>query len=142
MSKEDVINYVMTTPNNPNRAVLEGMLDGMAQGGGTVEVIKLGTIQGGSYEHVASGGGALNGTFEEVIGNRSVVNVVAKKEGNSSIVLLKFLLKQDDVFYDLIRDQNTEEIKTARQYVASAWIESADAGSYSFDVYAVCISKE
>ena len=27
MSKEDVINYVMTTPNNPNRAVLEGMLD-------------------------------------------------------------------------------------------------------------------
>ena len=30
MSKEDVINYVMTTPNNPNRAVLEGMLDSMA----------------------------------------------------------------------------------------------------------------
>lgn len=27
MSKEDVINYVMTTPNNPNRAVLEGMLE-------------------------------------------------------------------------------------------------------------------
>ena len=27
MSKEDVINYVMTTPNNPNKAVLEGMLD-------------------------------------------------------------------------------------------------------------------
>lgn len=121
---------------------LNHLEQGVAQsGGGTVEVIKLGTIQGGSYEHVASGGGALNGTFEEVIGDRSVVNVVAKKEGNSSIVLLKFLLKQDDVFYDLIRDQNTEEIKTARQYAASAWIESADAGSYSFDVYAVCISK-
>lgn len=29
MSKEDVINYVMTTPNNPNRAVLSGMLDGI-----------------------------------------------------------------------------------------------------------------
>lgn len=29
MSKEDVINYVMTTPSNPNRAVLEGMLEGM-----------------------------------------------------------------------------------------------------------------
>lgn len=27
MSKEDIINYVMTTPNNPNRAVLEGMLE-------------------------------------------------------------------------------------------------------------------
>lgn len=27
MSKEDIINYVMTTPGNPNRAVLSGMLD-------------------------------------------------------------------------------------------------------------------
>ena len=27
MSKEDVMDYVMTTPSNPNRAVLEGMLD-------------------------------------------------------------------------------------------------------------------
>lgn len=27
MTKENVINYVMTTPNNPNRAVLEGMLE-------------------------------------------------------------------------------------------------------------------
>ena len=29
MSKEDIINYVMTTPGNPNRAVLTGMLDGV-----------------------------------------------------------------------------------------------------------------
>lgn len=27
MSKEEIINYVMTTPSNPNKAVLEGMLD-------------------------------------------------------------------------------------------------------------------
>lgn len=27
MGKEEVIEYVMTTPNNPNRAVLEGMLE-------------------------------------------------------------------------------------------------------------------
>lgn len=32
MSKEDVINYVMTTPGNPNRAVLNGMLDSMGGG--------------------------------------------------------------------------------------------------------------
>ena len=29
MGKEDIINYVMTTPGNPNRAVLTGMLDGV-----------------------------------------------------------------------------------------------------------------
>jgi len=34
MSKEDIINYVMTTPGNPNRAVLEGMLDSVAEAGG------------------------------------------------------------------------------------------------------------
>ena len=39
MSKEDVINYVMTTPSNPNRAVLSGMLDSIANaGGGTLRV--------------------------------------------------------------------------------------------------------
>lgn len=39
MSKEDIINYVMTTPGNPNRAVLEGMLDSIANaGGGTLRV--------------------------------------------------------------------------------------------------------
>lgn len=39
MSKEDVINYVMTTPNNPNRAVLEGMLDSIT--GASEEMIIL-----------------------------------------------------------------------------------------------------
>ena len=34
MSKEDVIEYVMTTPSNPNRAVLSGMLDSIAEAGG------------------------------------------------------------------------------------------------------------
>lgn len=34
MSKEDVMDYVMTTPSNPNRAVLEGMLDSIADAGG------------------------------------------------------------------------------------------------------------
>lgn len=37
MSKEQVINYVMNSPANTNKAVLEGMLDGIG-GGGTSEV--------------------------------------------------------------------------------------------------------
>lgn len=34
MSKEEIIDYVMTTPGNPNRAVLEGMLDSVVNAGG------------------------------------------------------------------------------------------------------------
>jgi len=41
-TKEEVIDYVMTTPNNPNRAVLEGMLNSIAEaGGGGSLVIRL-----------------------------------------------------------------------------------------------------
>lgn len=39
MTKQEIINYVMTTPSNPNKAVLEGMLDDVANaGGGTLRV--------------------------------------------------------------------------------------------------------
>lgn len=43
MSKEEIIDYVMTTPSNPNKAVLEGMLDSIAEaGGGTgIETVML-----------------------------------------------------------------------------------------------------
>lgn len=41
MSKEDVIDYVMTTPSNPNKAVLEGMLDSIADAG--VFIVKMTT---------------------------------------------------------------------------------------------------
>lgn len=36
MSKEEIIDYVMTTPGNSNRAVLSGMLDSIAQSGGVL----------------------------------------------------------------------------------------------------------
>lgn len=39
MSKEDVMDYVMTTPSNPNRAVLSGMLDSIADAGGGSRVL-------------------------------------------------------------------------------------------------------
>ena len=45
MSKEDIINYVMTTPSNPNKAVLEGMLDSIAEaGGGGDEYLGIHTV--------------------------------------------------------------------------------------------------
>ena len=40
MSKEDVMDYVMTTPSNPNRAVLSGMLDSVAESGGVLQRLK------------------------------------------------------------------------------------------------------
>lgn len=34
MTKQEIIDYVMTTPSNPNKAVLEGMLDSFSDGEG------------------------------------------------------------------------------------------------------------
>ena len=45
MSKEDVMDYVMTTPGNPNKAVLSGMLDSIADaGGGGDEYLGIHTV--------------------------------------------------------------------------------------------------
>ena len=44
MSKEQIIDYVMTTPGNSNKAVLSGMLDSVADAGGGVEIL---TVQWG-----------------------------------------------------------------------------------------------
>ena len=46
MTKQDVINYVMKTPKNTNRAVLSAILDGYAsEGGGSDDSILVGFIQ-------------------------------------------------------------------------------------------------
>ena len=37
MTKQEIIDYVMTTPSNPNKAVLEGMLDSIANAGGSTD---------------------------------------------------------------------------------------------------------
>lgn len=34
MTKQEIIDYIMTTPSNPNKAVLEGMLDSFSEGEG------------------------------------------------------------------------------------------------------------
>ncbi len=40
-SKEDIINYVMNSPANSNRAVLEGMLEDVSEGGGTSMIVRM-----------------------------------------------------------------------------------------------------
>lgn len=59
MSKEDIINYVMTTPGNPNRAVLTGMLDEI--GGGSTEPLIVSVL----YNEAAEGF-YMDKTFGEI----------------------------------------------------------------------------
>ena len=64
MSKEDIINYVMTTPNNPNRAVLSGMLDSIAEAGdGSTEPLIVGFRP---QAEVTQGDRQLDKTFGEI----------------------------------------------------------------------------
>lgn len=45
MTKQEIIDYIMTTPSNPNKAVLEGMLDSIAEaGGGGDEYLGIHTV--------------------------------------------------------------------------------------------------
>ena len=60
MSKEDVINYVMTTPNNPNRAVLEGMLDGASDSGNNLLIVNATSTD---YQTVVE----IDKTFDEIV---------------------------------------------------------------------------
>lgn len=54
MDKETIIDYVTKTPANTNKAVLSGMLDGIAQGGGAEPLI------------VTDVDGTLNKTWQEI----------------------------------------------------------------------------
>lgn len=70
MSKEDVIDYVMTTPGNPNRAVLSGMLDSIAESGGsTVEVVKIAAVQDAQTQAVTVN--ACDTTFADLAAKMS-----------------------------------------------------------------------
>ena len=53
MNKEDIINYVMTTPGNPNRAVLNGMLDSIAEAGGEPLLVIKGEYVSSSESYIA-----------------------------------------------------------------------------------------
>ena len=85
MSKEDVINYVMTTPNNPNRAVLEGMLDSIAEVGAKILTITVETENFNAQEYNSYGSQTgikpiplkpitlSEGTLEELLADASII---------------------------------------------------------------------
>ena len=79
MSKEDIINYVMTTPSNSNRAVLSGMLDSIAQSGGTVEVERI-------FIANVNGSWTQSGTMAVFSGGTGFAETVADKIGGKTII--------------------------------------------------------
>ncbi len=76
MSKEDVINYVMTTPNNPNRAVLEGMLEGISEGSSSALIVEE-TVEDDTH--------TLNVTWQEIYDAFPNVAYVGEIEGGGII---------------------------------------------------------
>lgn len=154
MGKEDVIDYVMTTPGNPNRAVLSGMLDSIAEsGGGTVEVskIKLGTANGGGST-IASGVNSFGGggttvdskTLAEVLGDKTIVSfelivnggiatagechVMPSGSGTMPVSILGISGK------DAIASEDYTKYLTVNGIV-----NFGITGSATIDIYAICI---
>lgn len=94
MSKEDVINYVMTTPSNPNKAVLSGMLDGIAStsGGGTPLLVNAVYDGEGKYD--------LDKTFGEIRNafNSGRIVVITKDLSNKTSSHINVSLVQEVYF--------------------------------------------
>ena len=62
MDKDKIIDYVMNSPANTNKAVLEGMLDGVDGGGSNVIVITANIIQNGDSYSIDS----VSHTYDEM----------------------------------------------------------------------------
>lgn len=60
MSKEQVMNYVMNSPANTNPNVLSGMLDSIAESGGTSLVTKTYTLSGQFNANSVYGGASVS----------------------------------------------------------------------------------
>lgn len=56
MTKQEILDYVMDSPGNTNRAVLSGMLDQMAGGGGgDFSIAKVTIVNNSDIEHEING---------------------------------------------------------------------------------------
>lgn len=146
MSKEDVINYVMTTPSNPNRAVLSGMLDSIAEsGGGTVEAIKIASVNGGGSE-IVSGTRAFNGggmlldskTLGELVGNKRIVDFAFVDADPASTRNRVIGAVNFNANYNYNGVTEYESAKDADSCAVTA-IYSGGTQMTKVDIYAICI---
>lgn len=147
MSKEQVMDYVMNSPANTNPNVLSGMLDSVAQGGGTVEVIKLGESSTGTSD--TSAPFIFNGTITGIDGNQ-----LAEQIGDKSVIGFRFKnlngqgtnkpfstmgsVTGNGGTIDLL--MNKEAIKYVSQINYIAYFQFAKPNdSATVEVYAICI---
>lgn len=123
MSKEDVMDYVMTTPGNPNRAVLSGMLDSIAEASGSLatKIIKLGTAQSGYAAGAPSGWTRFDGgmtlasgtTLYDLIGDKPIIGYKAEftdANGKVSSIALLSVTRGGTVGQDNPTIENLESI--------------------------------
>ena len=159
MSKEDVINYVMTTPGNPNKAVLSGMLDSVAQSGGTVEVskIKIATANGGwnkvgSTKNATFGGGlTISGSqILDLIGDKTVIGVEmigvtssnpTRKHPIEGVVNCSNSSSATDYTHFNLALATREEIASIEgiEVYGTAYAINTEGDGGTVDIYAICI---
>lgn len=117
MSKEEIINYVMTTPSNPNKAVLSGMLDSVAQSGGTDPFVVYVMQDAVSQTYTVD---SCNKTYEELAdyiqetGDLLCTVMMDVKVNGSTVQKVRIFLP-GDYYYD----GNTKYIHYERHTLAS-----------------------
>lgn len=107
-TKEEVIGYVMTTPSNPNRAVLSGMLDSVADaGGGTlrVNITSFDPVNGAIYDK----------TWQEVydaLANGNDVTYVVPGTSNMRLRILEAVSAPNGSAYAIIAEAPSGAVTT------------------------------
>lgn len=98
MDKNDIIEYVMNTPHNTNRAVLSGMLNQLTEGGGSSDfstaTVTITNSSGNAFQGAGSSfddvGNIAYGDF--YLEGDSVINLILYK-GSSRISLFTSIYK-------------------------------------------------
>lgn len=151
MGKEEVIEYVMTTPGNPNRAVLSGMLDSIAEsGGGTVEVSKIkiataegggSTLGGGAWAFGGGGRTVDNKSLAELLGDKTVINAEFIVNGSiASCGEYHFAVSSNLISLIGINGNDSIASDPSSSYCTVNGIcNVGQAGSATIDIYAICI---
>ena len=152
MSKEDVINYVMTTPNNPNRAVLEGMLDEIEKGGAMeASYIQLGTIENAISSELGNNtmrriSGNLyyqDESLYDKIGDKTIIGYMIAYTGQGSRIWQSTLVTAYRVSLKdsalTLQDIPIEERANVTMIGVDGFGDTNGEATLSIDIYALCI---
>lgn len=145
MSKEQVMDYVMTTPSNPNRAVLSGMLDAIS---GTQlpsptesDNGKVLGVDGGEYKLVEQSGGGYSCTESTSLLFEETVTTEVQEDSTGSMVVGMFTYAEPIDADELVVTFNGTEYTCPKKgssvmasYGADPNEESMDFSEYPFSI--------